>query len=160
MVERMLGMEPPVRERALVLSHNDLNPGNLVVDGERLLLVDWEHAAPNDPFYDLATISVFLAMDGDACARLLAAYDAAPVSSLPAGFLYNRQLVSVFSAATFLTLAGRSGHEGAAAPRTLDETPGLVEFFQRMRTGAASLATGEGQWDFGLALLRESAALD
>jgi hypothetical protein len=35
----------------------------------------------------------------------------------------------------------------------------LAEAYGQMRTGALSVATGEGQWAFGLALLRESLAL-
>jgi aminoglycoside phosphotransferase (APT) family kinase protein len=94
-VRRVLTEEAPVGERALVLSHNDVNPTNLVYDGENLLLLDWETAGPNDPFYDLAAISVFLRMDEGTCQRLLAAYDGEPVSRLPARFAYSRRLVAV-----------------------------------------------------------------
>jgi CheY-like chemotaxis protein len=41
-VRRVLAEEPPASERALVLSHNDVHPSNLVHDGEHLLLLDWE----------------------------------------------------------------------------------------------------------------------
>ena len=57
-IGRMLGDDGPVCERPIVLSHNDVNPTNLVHDGERLLLLDWETAGPNEPFYDLAAISI------------------------------------------------------------------------------------------------------
>jgi thiamine kinase-like enzyme len=42
------------------LSHDDVNPTNLVYDGNRLLLLDWDNAGKNEPMYDLATISVFV----------------------------------------------------------------------------------------------------
>ena len=158
-VQRVLTEEAPAAERAPVLSHNDVNPTNLVYDGEKLLLLDWETAGPNDPFYDLAAISVFLRMDEATCLRLLAAYDGAPVSSLPARFAYNRRLVAVLCGAAFLHLARQSGHAGATGEETLDSTPSLGDFYQRMRAGSLSLATGEGQWWFGLALVKESFAL-
>ena len=41
-----------------VASHNDINANNLIFDGERLWLVDWETAFRNDPFVDPATILV------------------------------------------------------------------------------------------------------
>lgn len=44
-----------------VSSHNDPNPRNLLFDGERLWLVDWETAYRNDPFVDLAILSDNLA---------------------------------------------------------------------------------------------------
>jgi thiamine kinase-like enzyme len=158
-VQRMLTEEPPTRERAPVLSHNDVNPSNLVYDGENLLLLDWETAGPNDPFYDLAAISVFLRMDEATCQRLLTAYDGEPVSKLPARFAYSRRLVAVLCGALFLNLARHSGHAGATGGETLDSTPSLGEFYQRLRAGSLSLATGEGRWGFGLALIKDSVAL-
>jgi len=45
----------------LVASHNDLNPHNILFDGERLWLIDWETAYGNDPLVDPATLILFLA---------------------------------------------------------------------------------------------------
>jgi thiamine kinase-like enzyme len=156
---RVLNEDAPARDRALVLSHNDVNPSNIVYDGENLLLLDWETAGPNDPFYDLAGISVFARMDDDTCQRMLAAYDGAPVSSLPARFAYNRRLVAALCGAMFLYMARLGGHAGATGAETLDSTPSLGEFYQRMQSGSLSAATPEGQWFFGLALVKASVAL-
>lgn len=46
----------PRRRDDLVSAHNDLNPGNVLWDGARLWLVDWEVAFANDPYADLATL--------------------------------------------------------------------------------------------------------
>jgi hypothetical protein len=158
-VRGVLTGEAPVSERALVLSHNDVNPTNLVYDGEHLLLLDWDTAGPNDPFYDLAAVSVFLRMDERTCQRLLTAYDGEPISNLPARFVYNRQLVAVLCGVAFLHLARQSGHAGATGEETLGSTPSLGDFYQRMQAGALNIATGEGQWWFGIALVRESFTL-
>ena len=48
-------------KEALVSSHNDLNPANILFDGERLWLIDWETAYRNDPLVDVATVMLFLA---------------------------------------------------------------------------------------------------
>jgi len=151
---RVLAEEPAASERPAVLSHNDVNPTNLVFDGENLLLVDWDTAGPNDPFFDLAAIAVFLRMDEDTSRALLAAYDGAPVSSLPARFVYDRRVVAVLCGTGFLRLARLGGHAGATGEETVDSAPSLVEFYQRLRTGAVSIATAEGQWAFGLALVK------
>lgn len=45
----------------LVSSHNDLHPGNVVFDGERAWLIDWEAAFAADAFVDLAAIANFFA---------------------------------------------------------------------------------------------------
>ena len=42
---------------AEVSAHNDINPRNVLFDGERLWLVDWELAYRNDPLADVATIA-------------------------------------------------------------------------------------------------------
>jgi aminoglycoside phosphotransferase (APT) family kinase protein len=148
----------PERERGLVLSHNDVNPTNLIYDGENLLLLDWDTAGPNDPFYDLAAISVFLRTDAGTCQRLLAAHDDAPLAELPVRFSYLRRLVAVLGGALFLRLARQSGHAGATGEETLNATPSLGEFYERMRSGLSSIATAEGKWLFGLVLMKESGA--
>jgi hypothetical protein len=40
----------------LVSSHNDPTPGNILFDGERLWLIDWETACRNDPLVDAAIV--------------------------------------------------------------------------------------------------------
>lgn len=160
-VERLLAEDAPPSDRAPVLSHNDVNPTNLVYDGHRVLLLDWESAGPNDPFYDLASISVFLRMDEPTCRALLQAHEGAAVSVLPPRFHYNRRLMSLLCGTIFLHLAQRSGHQGwrqsgAAVADSLDSTPDLAAFYQSLRSGALRLASAEGQWAFGLALIKGS----
>jgi aminoglycoside phosphotransferase (APT) family kinase protein len=159
-VDRALTEQAPSSDRPFVLSHNDVNPTNLVFDGENLMLLDWDTAGPNDPYYDLATISVFLRMDEGTCQSLLAAYDGEPVSGLlPPRFAYSRRLVAALCGVAFLHLAGQSGHAGATGQETLESTPSLGDFYQKLRAGELGLATGEGQWWFGLALVKEGFAL-
>lgn len=43
--------------KALVSSHNDPNPRNILFDGRRLWLIDWELAFLNDPLADLAILA-------------------------------------------------------------------------------------------------------
>lgn len=38
-------------------THLDLHAGNLLDDGKKLWLIDWEYAAMADPFFDLATLA-------------------------------------------------------------------------------------------------------
>lgn len=38
--------------------HNDLNSNNIMFDGEKVYLIDWEAAGQCDPFFDVATICV------------------------------------------------------------------------------------------------------
>jgi aminoglycoside phosphotransferase len=158
-LERVRAEVPPLRKRRLVFSHNDVNPTNLVYDGEHLFLLDWDTAGPNDLFYDLATLAVFLRMDEGTCRALLSAYEGAPVAEVPAGFAYHRRLVAVLCGSAFLHLARQAGHAGASAEVTLEDTPALADVYQQLRTGVLSLASAEGQWGLGLALFKTSASL-
>ena len=45
----------------LVSSHNDPVPSNILFDGERLWLIDWESACRNDPLVDVAIVLDHLA---------------------------------------------------------------------------------------------------
>jgi len=47
---------------SLVSSHNDSIPSNILFDGERLWLIDWESAYRNDPLVDVAIVSDSLAL--------------------------------------------------------------------------------------------------
>jgi len=47
----------PWRGDAQVSSHNDVNPFNVLFDGDRLWLIDWEIAFRNDPFADIACVA-------------------------------------------------------------------------------------------------------
>ena len=147
-IQRLLTEKPPPLDRAMVLSHNDVNPTNLCYDGEHVLLLDWDVAALNDPLYDLATLAMFFRMDDSACRRLLAAYDGESPGVLPERFVYNRRLVAVLCGALFLG----SGTHGA---ETLEDTPPLGEIYRRMMAGALNVATAEGRRAFGLALIKE-----
>lgn len=152
---------PPPRDRPDVLNHGDLNPTNLTYDGERVMLLDWDTSGPGDPFYDLASISLFFRFDDETCRALIAAHDGAPLDPgpLPARFLYCRKLVAVMIGSMFFHLARMAGHAGATGGERLDTALGLLELYPKMRDGSLSLHTGDGRWAFGLALFKTLAAL-
>jgi aminoglycoside phosphotransferase (APT) family kinase protein len=158
-IQRLLAEEPPADGRAPVLSHNDVNPTNLVYDGESILLLDWQTAGPMHPFYDLGAISVFLRMTEETCRKLLAAHEGGLVDALdalPARFTYSRRVAAVVCGTMFLYLARQLQHPGATGAETLASTLSLSEVYQQMQAGSLNIASADGQWAFGLALLKES----
>jgi thiamine kinase-like enzyme len=158
-VQRTLSEEPPPSERPGVLGHNDLNPTNFIYDGEAILILDWATAGPTDAFYDLAVLAVFLRMDERTCLRLLSAYDGKEYTGLPSRFSYHLRLAAALAGAFQLYLARQMKHAGTNGVETLDSTPSLGDFYQRMQAGGLKLGTAEGHWWFGLALLKEGLAL-
>ncbi|MBK9029886.1 MAG: phosphotransferase [Myxococcales bacterium] len=151
-IDQVLAETPPPRQRALVTSHNDVNPSNLIFDGERLLLLDWDMAGPNDPFHDLAAAAMFLRLDDPTASALIAAHDAARAAPLPAGFVYARRFVAALCAPIFLQLAREAGHAGGDLPA--DRAPTLGEVHGLIGIGALAPNTADGAWAFALALVR------
>ncbi|CAN5335107.1 hypothetical protein BH11MYX1_BH11MYX1_36970 [soil metagenome] len=154
-IERALAAVPPASGRSPGLSHNDVNPSNLVWDGERVWLLDWESAGVNDPLYDLAAVSMFLRMDDATSARLIAAHDRAAPAPLPAAFRHLRRFIAAFVGSLFLRLARANGHLGTVEGSPLT----LTEVYLGMREGTLDPRRADGQWRFALAMLRTSAEL-
>lgn len=58
----------------LVPSHNDPLCENWIRDDSRMYLIDWEYAGMNDPFWDLADVSIEAEMNDDMDTKLLTRY--------------------------------------------------------------------------------------
>jgi thiamine kinase-like enzyme len=67
-LERALG---PIE---LIFGHNDLLPANLIDDGKRLWLIDWDYAGFNTAFFDLGGLASNASFSPDETDRLLQAY--------------------------------------------------------------------------------------
>ncbi|MEO7359200.1 MAG: phosphotransferase [Gemmatimonadaceae bacterium] len=152
-IEGMCAETPPHDKCARVLSHNDVNPTNLVFDGTRVLLLDWQTAAPNSPYYDLAAFAMFFRLDEVASRKLLSAHGSASVDTLPAVFRYFKRFSAVMSGAAALHMARLRGHTGGDV--AVGGTPSLGDIYQQMRAGSFDIGSVDGQWMFGLALVKE-----
>lgn len=155
--QRLTNERPPDADRAPVLSHNDLNPTNLVFDGERLLMFDWQTTALNDPYYDLATIAMFMRMDERTTLQLLSAYDESPVTIVPARLRYFRRMAAGLSGSAFLYVSRQRGYNEMDTSLTVEAAPTLNDIYAELRSGTLNLGMPAAQWRFGLALLKESA---
>jgi aminoglycoside phosphotransferase (APT) family kinase protein len=85
------------------VSHNDVNPMNVIWDGFRTWLLDWDVAGIGHPHYDLATLAMFLRLDDAVAFELAARHDGAPLDDRQrATFRALRLLVAVLCGLTFL----------------------------------------------------------
>ena len=134
-----------------VVSHNDLNPGNFLWDGERAWLVDWDVSGLGHPHYDLATLAMFLRLGDDEAFALAVRHDGAPLDDISrATFRSLRQLVALLCGLTFLSLVPDLTVREAP---TLADAPSLGDIYQGMRTGQLDMRTPYAQLSMGLALL-------
>ena len=58
----------------MVLSHNDINLGNLLM-GEKLFIMDWEYASLNHPYFDLASSIENLALNNEQIKEFVQSYE-------------------------------------------------------------------------------------
>ena len=93
-------------EPDLTPCHNDLfKPDNILFDGNRVWLVDWEASFQNDRYADLAVVANMLANDeSDELIYLEKYFGATPDEYQRARFHVMRQLAHLFYAMGFLTL--------------------------------------------------------
>ncbi|MDG2527636.1 phosphotransferase [Caulobacter endophyticus] len=146
---RAAGVEP-------VSSHNDLNPRNILSDGRRLWLVDWEAAFLTDRYVDLAAIANLFAPSPQAADRLLAVYFGAPPTDRQrARLALARRVSHLFYAVMFLTLAA-----GERPDARLSEGQAcwpLAHLHAALGEGELLLETWEGRLEYGLARLDAAA---
>jgi aminoglycoside phosphotransferase (APT) family kinase protein len=136
------------RDSRRVVSHNDMNPGNVLWDGERAWLVDWEVAGLTHPFYDLAVLAMFLQLDEPAAYGLLAQQQQRPVDDgARATFAALRQLAALLCGLVFASLVPDLAVLPASAPT-------LAAFYAELRAGTIGLQDPRARGAFALALLR------
>ncbi|HEX5379872.1 MAG TPA: phosphotransferase [Phenylobacterium sp.] len=137
----------------LVSSHNDLNPRNLLYDGSRLWLVDWESSFLADRWVDLATLANFFTSGPAEEEALLATYfGETPDAARRARMFLARQINHVFYAAIFLNGAAAE-RPGARLPGDRLEAPPVADLHRRLGEGEPMFETWEGRVAYGQARL-------
>lgn len=121
----------PTPSEDLVACHNDLfKPDNILFDGDRLWLVDWEAAFRNDRYADLAVVANQLVTSDHDEAAFLTAYFGAPPSAMQRARFYRmRQISHLFYTIAFLSIGV------AGTKRPVDWTapaPDFDGFHQRL----------------------------
>jgi aminoglycoside phosphotransferase (APT) family kinase protein len=117
----------------LVSSHNDSIPSNILFDGERLWLIDWESAYRNDPLVDVAIVSDSFALSPELEDVLMKAwFGRAPDEVVRARLELIQAFTRLYYSGVLLSASA------AASWRTSDgdlSAPTLPEFQQAIREG-------------------------
>jgi hypothetical protein len=144
--------ETYVWDRANSVScHNDPVPGNILFDGRRLWLIDWEGGCRNDPLIDVSIVMDHLARTSELEEALLQAW----LGRTPDEALRAR--LSLARALTRLYYAGVMFSASALAPRTAADgdvsAPTPADFEQAVRAGRLAPGTPHKKHVMGKMLL-------
>jgi aminoglycoside phosphotransferase (APT) family kinase protein len=116
----------------LVSSHNDAHSGNLLFDGRRLWLIDWESACRNDRMVDLAILSDSFGFSPDLATLLVNTW----LGRIPDAGFYDRfqtvrALTRLYFAGVFLSMSAAS--QTRPAPDTDLSIPTVAAFDKNVR---------------------------
>ena len=130
----------------LAPGHNDLfKPDNMLFDGNRLWLVDWEAAFQNDRYADLAVVANMIVTNESEERIYLQEYFGEPPDEYRrARFYLMRQLAHMFYAMAFLTL----GSSGKPIDRS-EQVPAYSDFQRRFWAREVSLADNQAKTVYG-----------
>jgi aminoglycoside phosphotransferase (APT) family kinase protein len=125
----------------LVPAHNDPNPRNILFDGERLWLIDWESAYRNDPLVDVAIMLDTLAPSPELENTLLTAWRGrAPDDALRARLTPIRALTRLYYAGVLLSASALAPRAAPDADPTALTPP---EFRRALHEGRLRPGTTE-----------------
>jgi len=146
----------PWRDSQRVLSHNDLNPANLLSDGNKLWIVDWDAAFSNDRYVDLATAANFFIHTEEQETQFLQVYFDGGVNEYKsARFYIMRQISRIIYAILLVQVAVRNKPAGHPLDQEMEGNT-LQRFSEWMAAGKLSMATHEGQLMYGKAQMNEA----
>ncbi|MDR3711621.1 MAG: phosphotransferase [Puia sp.] len=127
----------PWQDPDRVSGHNDLNPNNIIWDGQKTWVVDWDAAFRNDRYVDLATAAIFFVHTDTQEDLFLTAYFGNPPDAYrQSRFFIMRQVCRLVYAILMCKLAHHSKNAG--------DTPD---------PGKSSVFSPEGQLLFAKALI-------
>jgi hypothetical protein len=139
-----------------VLCHLDLNPTNILYDGDDIWLVDWETAGAGDGWLDLATVINMLLLDESHTAAFVGAYAQRRGIGLPSPAQIHRARAVAYLGygMAFLELAKHAPPDGEPSP-----LPTLPWCYAQLHGGALDLGTDAGKWAVGAAQFEAYLAL-
>src|SRR3954469_14428914 len=124
-------IDPAHPEHAPVPCHNDLLPANLIHDGERVRIVDWEYAGMGNRYFDLANLSVNNALNEAGDEWLLECYWGEPCTRRRLASLRLMRIMSDLREAMWGVV------QQAISELDFDFDEYAREHFERVRAGLA-----------------------
>ena len=142
----------PRNIRDMVSCHNDLKPENIVFDGDRPWLVDWEAPFLNDRYMDLAIVGNFVVKNDQEEKDYLKNYFDEDVNEYHHARFFLMSQVLHMSYFTFLLLQVSSGGKPIELKSAI---PGFREFHDQMWVGNITLENNEATQEYALVHMQQ-----
>jgi len=138
--------------------HNDINPRNIIFDGNRLWIIDWESGCLGDPFFDVATAINYFIHGHTREEQFLREYFHREIDEIERGRLFLMKQVSFsYYALTFLNGAARA----KLPPLSEEEIAPLPTFHTAqdlIASGVMRLSTPSDLQKLAMIMIKESFA--
>ena len=142
----------PRNEADMTASHNDLKPENVLFDGEKVWLVDWEAGFLNDRYLDLSVVGNFVVTnEAEEKIFLRGYFEGEPTEYQLARFYLMRQILHMSYAAVFLAF-GAAGKPADASAKVRD----YRDFHDRVWAGEITLDGGEAKIEYARVHLKQA----
>lgn len=156
LLKRVVESPWPQREKTFV--HNDLYSENILHDGSRFWIIDWELAGLGDPFYDLAYFVNFQDMSKSEGLEILNIYlDKNASQSDVQEFHLMRRLAYGYNAIFRLAQASKAGVDSKIPVEGEIELKTPLDLFRAIDMGTVDFSNGRDLYRAGLIFLNASA---
>lgn len=140
----------PTDKSDWVSCHTDLKKDNILFDGNKVWLIDWEAAFLNDRYADIAAIGNFIFTTNEDETDFLTAYfGEAPTPYQSARFFLMQQIIHLFCFA----MCAMQASGGAAIDISLP-APGFADFHNGLWEGSINLGDNMYKMQYALVHLR------
>ncbi|MBB6127023.1 phosphotransferase [Mucilaginibacter lappiensis] len=143
----------PRYDTDIVSSHNDLNPNNILFDGKKIWVIDWEAAFQNDRYVDLAIVAQTFVHNQEEEFIFLQTYFGEELDEYKkARFFLMQQICRMYYAMIMLKLAAAQKPSDHLHDPDMNQ-PNMPEFGAMLMSGKILLDTYEGKLQYGKILL-------
>jgi thiamine kinase-like enzyme len=138
-------------------SHGDLNPSNVLFDGSKYWLVDWQAAAPRNLYFDLACCATFFYFfNENLCIQFLKDYfDREVTQEEMEKYQLMRMFSHIYYGIGFIAISGElDPHLSLMSDDELEKLPSYLAFMQDIGAGKVNLGSAKAQQQFGFIFLK------